>query len=314
MVVAGVCGGGLFLLLLVVVFVALVGGGGDERGNVAGSTYTGRPPSTTYTTYSSRVPTSPSPTDGPSTSSTSTGTNGGGSGEYGTPEDNRVYDTGTMAGIGCTAQLPSTDPGPHRRYLQQVIPCLNQAWQAQLANQGIAFQEPGVVVSSVDNPQSPCSSSNVGYTPPAFYCAANQTMYFNLPANEGVHPDYAIRTAAHEYGHHVQNLVGIVDARAAKYGDAAGDRAATTRITRRNELQAQCFAALFLGGNASTMGTSKEAVVENTGADDYVEGVENDPSLRTHGNLRNNRYWLRQGWPGDAGACNTWTASRSRVA
>lgn len=302
----GVC---LFLFLLVFVIVAAAGNDGDSSSS-SSTSYTGYTPTSTYS-YS---PTSTESTSGLPTSTTSTTGTDGGSGPYGTNEENKVYETGSMAGVDCTAKVPSTDPDPYEKYLEEVIPCLNKAWKAQLATQGIAFQEPGVVVARSKSPTSPCTSSDIGYTPTAFYCGVNQTMYFNLSAIKGSPPDFSLRTAPHEYGHHVQVLIGISGNNNQKYEDASGDQNATAEITRRHELQAQCFAALFLGGNAGGMGTSQAAVVRATGGDDNVEGAKSDPSLRTHGSIANNKYWLRQGWPRNASVCNTWTASPEKVA
>lgn len=225
-----------------------------------------------------------------------------------------MYETGSMAGVGCTAHLDSTAAGPYSEYVRSVVPCLNKAWKAQLAKQGIAFQAPSTVISRANNPSSPCGSANTGYTPAAFYCSVNQTIYFNLPAAKDSRTGFAVRTATHEYGHHIQELTGILEVENQRYQENYSDVSARTLLSRRTELQAQCFATMFLGGNSATMGTSQSNIVKNTGADDFVPNVKNDPSLRTHGNLQSNKYWLREGWPGSSSSCNTWTAAASEVA
>lgn len=239
---------------------------------------------------------------------------------YGTPEHNLIYRTVAMRTVGCRADLRSTSSAAYERYAKQVTACLDRAWRRVLRSQGMAFRAPHVVVGA--RPESACGDDEeVGYHPFAYYCDADETMYFVMRALRRNHytirdRDYLMQSAVHEYGHHVQTLFGLWPYYERRYAAARPHVARYTRLSRRMELQAQCFAGMFLGRNASTMHLSpREAmyVAAHTG-DDNVPGVKSHPAYRTHGHNRNSGYFFARGWgKGRAAACDTWTAPASRV-
>lgn len=240
---------------------------------------------------------------------------------HGSPERNALYRTGTMRGVRCDADLRSAEPGAYERFVRRSTDCLNRAWRAQLAEHGIPRAAPGLVLSRSENPTSPCRSSTGGYTPVAFYCPANRTVYYSLstaaktplPKNR----EYLISSSAHEYAHHVQQLAGISDVYHARYNRTYPDVDRSTRLTRRLELQAQCFAGVFVGSNAQTMRVTRAAMAASAGrtGDDALDGASRDPTLRIHGSFANNRRWMiTHGWDRRAPvACNTWTAPAAAI-
>ncbi|MQA76952.1 MAG: hypothetical protein GEV10_00480 [Streptosporangiales bacterium] len=290
-------GGGAFLLLVIVAAVL---------GALVGSDHpTARPSHRGQSTASA----SSSPT--------------GESHRYGEPEGNALYRTGRMAGVDCGADLRSSRPGPYEAFVRESTGCLNRAWRAQLARQRIAYAEPGLVVAREGNPSSPCRSAASGYTPIAFYCPANRTIYYSLPGAAKLampkNREYLVSATAHEYAHHIQQVVGISEVYTSRYSTVyPSDVASYTLLTRRLELQAQCLAGTFVGANAPTMRVSRAAMadsVEHTG-DEAVDGIDDDPSLRTHGTFRSNARWfLARGWDRrDVVACNTWRSPARQVA
>lgn len=238
---------------------------------------------------------------------------------YGSPEDNRIYDTGALVRVDCAANLESSAPGPYERFVKESTRCLDRTWRAQLSKRDIAFHAPSLVISRSRTPSSPCRSGSMAYTPIAFYCPTNSTMYYSLPDAAKVpletEREYLISSPAHEYGHHVQQLTGISAAYTDRYDDSYPDDVrAYTELTRRLELQAQCFAGAFVGANSHTMRVSRARMAANAGhTGDAAD--DGDPTKHTHGSFAHNRYWLvTRGW--DAGtvtSCNTWTASSRTV-
>ncbi|MQA76950.1 MAG: hypothetical protein GEV10_00470 [Streptosporangiales bacterium] len=222
-----------------------------------------------------------------------------------------------MKSVRCTARLRSTSPGPYSKYVRRITSCLNKAYKIQLARQGIEHRAPSTVMSrSKKGGNSPCSSSDIGYVPAAFYCSTNETIYYNLPETATQRVDFALGTPAHEYAHHVQSVTGISEVRNQRHFKASSD-AARTRLSRRMELQAQCFYGAFLSANANTMNLSRSQIAaQNRHGDEAIPGVKNHPEYRTHGNGRNNFLWsMTRGWnQRNAGWCNTWSASAKRVA
>lgn len=239
---------------------------------------------------------------------------------YGTPEHNRIYRTVAMRSVHCHADLRSTTRAAYERFARQVTACLDRAWRPVLESQGIAFRPPHVVVGA--RPASPCKhDQEVGYRPFAYYCDTDETMYFSMHAFKRDHysirdRDYLMETAVHEYGHHVQTLMGLWPYFGRRYEAARLYVDKYTKLSRRMELQPQCFAGMFLGRNASTMHLSERGAkytAAHTG-DDNVRGVKTHPAYRTHGHNRNSGYFFARGWDtGRAASCNTWTAPASRV-
>lgn len=308
--ILGLGGGGFAFLIIIIAIVAAIGGGDDEPTSQSTNPY----PSSSYS-YSYSPSTSSTGTETGTATSTESTSGSEVSGQYGTPEDNKVYETGVMDGVNCDAQL--SDPftsADYKEYGEKIQACLDQAWEAQLTTQGITFQKPSAVYSESNNPSSPCQSSGANYVPAAFYCPTNQTIYYNMPAATESPAYHVLRTPAHEYAHHVQTLTGINETYNTRYYEKQGDTAATTLLTRRSELQAQCFAGIFLSPNSSTMNVDRgklEEMAKRTGDDPE----DSNPANRTHGKPVNNTRWLmNEGWDKkDAGACNTWTAPENDV-
>ncbi|MQA03135.1 MAG: hypothetical protein GEV07_10540 [Streptosporangiales bacterium] len=242
---------------------------------------------------------------------------------HGDPARNPVYRTGRMASVECRADLRSAAPEPYEKFVRESTTCLNRAWQAQLRKRGITHTPPDLVISHTAEPTSPCRSSVEGYVPVAFYCPTNRTVYYSLPsAKRAVLPkdrEYLISTSAHEYAHHIQQMTGITGAYYTRYNKVYPRNVdGYTRLTRRLELQAQCFAGVFTGSNARTMRIERAAMAETADrtGDDALDGAGDDPSLRVHGNFASNHRWLiRYGWDHRApDTCNTWAAAAATVA
>lgn len=147
--------------------------------------------------------------------------------------------------------------------------------------------------------ESPCGTTRDAY---AFYCETNATIYFS----ERVFKDsgYARLVVAdvviHEYGHHVQAMMGILRA-----ADDLDEDQAT--ITRRQELQVFCWTYYVFAALPSFALT-----VDDHSGFRQVWGSTDDPV--GHGTVKAQEYWGPRGLAGaELGACNTWTVPASRV-
>ncbi|MGH3095471.1 MAG: neutral zinc metallopeptidase [Streptosporangiales bacterium] len=311
------------------VIVSLAGGDDDSSASSSSS------PSSTYSyspSYSSitSTPTAAGTltggsTGGPTTSyptDSSTDGDGGGSSVQETLKDNGVYDTGSMKTVNCGARITSTSTSPYKRFVHQITACLNKAWRQQLSkDDSVTFRAPSTVISQSKHPNSPCSSGDIGYIPIAFYCGTNHTMYYSVPGAQQYslsrYREYLTVTPAHEYGHAVQGMVGISQAYGVRYQRAYPKVKKYTRLSRRTELQGQCFAGLFIGRNYSSMGLSENRVryTEAHVGDNAVEGYKTHPDYRTHGSFHSNDQWFYiRGWVGnDGGRCDSWSVSAGKV-
>ena len=146
---------------------------------------------------------------------------------------------------------------------------------------------------------SPCGASKNAY---AFYCEQNTTIYLSDQVYDNAR--YARLVVAdvviHEYGHHVQSMMGMFAA-----AEDVDEGRAT--IVRREELQVFCwtyyvFAAL----------PSFELTIDDHNYFREVWDHTDDPE--GHGSVKAQQYWGARGLAGTSlGACNTWSVSKERV-
>ncbi|MQA03136.1 MAG: hypothetical protein GEV07_10545 [Streptosporangiales bacterium] len=305
-------GGVVVLLFIVVILIAATADDDDEPTGYPSSSYSSYSASS-YSASSSAIGSPTLSSSSSSSSSSSLSSPSESEDGYGSPEKNKIYDTGKAKNVGCRARLPST--GAIGRFARKANPCLNKMWKAQFAREGMTHRSPDIVVSNGSS-NSPCSSGDTGYVPAAFYCSVNETIYYSVNQARSQTREHMFATVAHEYGHHVQALAGINEEFNERYQRNYSNVAKRSRMTRRNELQAQCLAGLFVGKNYRTMGESSNIrYAEDRVGDNHLDGGKPTTAHRTHGNYRNNGHWYKRGFDtSNAGSCNTWTAPGSRVA
>jgi predicted metalloprotease len=112
---------------------------------------------------------------------------------------------------------------------------------------------------------------------------------------------------AHEYGHHVQQVSGILPAfYDIQYNITS--RAARLEFNRRMELQASCFAAVFVGANRRALPITGNVRRQWDWMTSHSGDVPGYP--RDHGSFRNHDYWSRRGFNSqNVGLCNNFTAA-----
>ncbi len=222
---------------------------------------------------------------------------------------NRLYKLKAMKAVGCApaSQVPLDSSANLQAYYSSVLPCLDQAWKRswkKLRKAGVKFRAPKVVVHN-GSTSSPCGTPGLL----SFYCGENKTIY--MYDAEIVNPwnayptDYshgltrlaATHTLAHEYGHHVQQLTGILEAIGQRYQG---------KLERRAELQASCLGNVWLSAQRDAYPILA----------DYGQRPElwRYITVSNHGSVANQAYWTERGYAAaKAGACNTFKAPGSQV-
>src|SRR5450830_120164 len=123
---------------------------------------------------------------------------------------------------------------------------------------------------------------------------------------------------AHEVGHHVQNLLGILP-KAQSEQRAAGNKVAANRIQVRVELQADCFAGVWAHHSNQRWNSIEpgdvEAALQTAAAigDDRLQQQSKGyvvPDAFTHGSSAQRQRWFTIGLKeGKVSACNTFAAA-----
>ncbi|MGH3058602.1 MAG: KPN_02809 family neutral zinc metallopeptidase [Gaiellaceae bacterium] len=171
-----------------------------------------------------------------------------------------------------------------------------------------------------DQVQTGCgfASSQVG----PFYCPADQQVYIDLGFFDelqsrfgaGGGPFAQAYVIAHEYGHHVQNQLGVLES-------IGGDRQGPESRAVRSELQADCYAGVW-AANAVETGVIEELTQAdiNEGLDaataigddriqERTQGQVN-PETWTHGSSEQRRRWFSRGYEeGRPAVCDTFSGS-----
>lgn len=226
---------------------------------------------------------------------------------------NALYSVGKLPASRCKepASRPTTLANV-RKYYTDYLTCLNKAWAPVVRKAGFTFWAPRLEVFT--GPARPgCSVSDS-----AAYCntgVISMSADYDLKNYRNDDKVWARTTMAHliahEYGHHIQRLVGIAAASDARAANMTTDAALTE--SRRIELQASCFSGVYLGADRRYFPVSGNWMTQWSWTI-RNRGDEWNPT-RSHGKAVNHSHWTRRGFDAAApSACNTFTASAASIA
>jgi predicted metalloprotease len=228
---------------------------------------------------------------------------------------------------------PQDDMG---RFVSKVLGSTELQWKQLFAKDGRIYRAP-VLVLYRGATHASCGGEAQSAMGP-FYCPADQKVYldtsfFDQIATRFRGCDAGSRTCqfseayviAHEVGHHVQNLLGILP-KAQQAQRAADSRAAANHIQVQVELQADCLAGVWAN--------RENEMLKNEGKPAFIEPGDVEAALRTaaaigddtlqrrargyvvpdsftHGSSEQRQRWFNTGFrSGSVASCNTFAAAQ----
>jgi predicted metalloprotease len=171
--------------------------------------------------------------------------------------------------------------------------------------------------------QTSCGAASSGSGP--FYCPADQLVYIDLSFFDQLRQDFGAQgglfvdayVIAHEYGHHVQNLLGTNQQ--VTQGDT-GPTSGTVRL----ELQADCYAGTWANHAETVPDESGAPLIAEINQDDISRALDAaarigddfiqrnlgsgrvDQNAFTHGSSEQRQKWFMTGYEtGDPRQCDT---------
>ena len=224
--------------------------------------------------------------------------------------------------------LPQTPPQSQqpgredemRQFVARVLGSTERTWSEIFQAAGQTYQKPTLVLFS-DAVESTCGFAQAAAGP--FYCAADQKVYIDLSFYRDLRQrfqapgDFAqAYVIAHEIGHHVQNLLGImkkVQALQSRSGEPEANA-----LSVRLELQADCLAGIWANYAHRERNILEEGDIEeglNAAAqigDDRMQKRARGyvvPEGFTHGSAQQRVQWFRRGiQSGDLKQCDTFSS------
>jgi len=231
---------------------------------------------------------------------------GGGLGNAGLPSGFDQTDVGSSTGVTC-----DTDTA---KLLCDVTTDVQDFWTNEAPSAlDVQYQRTQTVFFN-DATQTGCGPASSQTGP--FYCPADQLVYFDLDflnqlqSRFGAGGDFATAyITAHEYGHHIQNLIGL-SRRVSELSQQHPSQA--NQLSIRLELQADCFAGVWGASVQDQLdqGDLEEGVRAAAAVgDDRIQLAtqgRTDPESWNHGSSEDRVAWLRRGFEsGNPNACDT---------
>lgn len=201
---------------------------------------------------------------------------------------------------------------------------LNRYWNGQVGN----YRAPAPVVLFTGATQSQCGTASAQTGP--FYCPPEEQIYVDVSFFDTLRQDYGASSGplaemyvlAHEWGHHVSNLIGSLN----QAGNDSGASSGSVRL----ELQADCFAGAWVGAAQTVTDDSgvpflkpvTQAQIDDALSaaaavgDDHImqsSGVTVNPDRFTHGTSEQRQRWFMTGYESGPTSCGTFDVSASQL-
>ena len=213
------------------------------------------------------------------------------------------------------------------QFCKRILAGTEDVWTQEFRKMGRTYQPPKMVIFS-DAVSSGCGNATSDSGP--FYCSADQTVYLDLEFFKsmkrqiGADGDFAYAyVIAHEVGHHVQYLLGTLNAAHNKMAQYGKNTAGYNQTSVRLELQADFYAGVWAYHDNKMFGSLEDGDIEealNAAAkigDDYLQRQaygRTMPETFNHGTSAQRSTWLKKGLrTGDVSLGDTFSPAYSAL-
>ncbi|WBQ01820.1 KPN_02809 family neutral zinc metallopeptidase [Kribbella sp. CA-293567] len=197
-------------------------------------------------------------------------------------------------------------------------------WAAELPRRGKKYVPAPMRVFD-NSVNTGCGPATAAVGP--FYCPPDKRVYLELGFFKTLQTDLGARggdfaeayVVAHEYGHHIQNLYGILGKIKSREGPESD--------SVRSELQADCLAGIWTNHATKVPSSGGKPLITELSEDDIARGLDAaasvgddriqektqgqvNPESFSHGTAEQRMKWFKIGMDsGDMTTCDTWSAS-----
>ncbi|WP_348789001.1 neutral zinc metallopeptidase [Leifsonia sp. NPDC080035] len=212
--------------------------------------------------------------------------------------------------------------------MQGAAASLDIYWAQELPRLGGKYASPGFILFT-DQTDTGCGGATSAVGP--FYCPPDETLYVDTGFYDELRSRFGasggplaeMYVVAHEWGHHIQNISGIMDQHTGRGTGPASDSV-------RTELQADCFAGSWAGAASTTKDEKGVAFLEPITpaqiqdalsaaaavGDDRIQKAATgrvDPEGWTHGSAEQRQRWFTRGYQQGASGCDTFSVAGSAL-
>ena len=190
------------------------------------------------------------------------------------------------------------------------VDSVQKYWDDEFNRRGATYA-PATTVIFTSYVQAACGSASGAMGP--FYCPTDKKVYLDLSFFDDLEKNFGAKggpfavgyVIAHEYGHHVQDELGLLNS------------GSSNRASVRTELQADCLAGVWAKNAAATGYLQAPTDAEIAQALDAAAAVGDDriqqqtqgrvtPESWTHGSSEQRQFWFKTGYTtGNMDRCDT---------
>lgn len=215
-----------------------------------------------------------------------------------------------------TSTLNSQQEAQLNELARVVLADTESTWNSYFAQNGAKYTPPTLVLYTAGT-QTACGTGQAAMGP--FYCPSDRKVYLDLSFYEdmrtklGAAGDAAFGyVIAHEVGHHVQNLLGILPQ--VNQAQQSAGKTQANALSVKLELQADCLSGIWARHaeqeNLFEEGDLQEALTSAASVgDDRLQKQAQGyavPDSFTHGSSEQRMAWFKRGYQtGDINQCNT---------